>query len=123
MNRGKKPMTAKNKKSQKKESTRVSEAVPAEAVTEKGTWKILSKFPPKPAVKAKEQVDSMKKGVASKKKKQCSKHSKRSTPGQVEEDITPYAHRHPENKKVTQNLQKQNVQQSRRVTKKLSKKK
>jgi hypothetical protein len=127
MNRGKKTMTVKNKKKQTKEVLHSSNAVQAEELTkqEKGpsTWKILAKFPPKVATKGKEQLTSFQKGMKVKKKTHASKHSKRSTPGQVEEDTTPYKHIKREDKKDRQNIQKQIVTQTRRVTKKLSKKK
>ena len=67
MNRAKKPLTAKEKKHQDKETRAPLQPKEAEGATT--TWKILAKFPKRPAKKGKEQLDSSEKGVKAKKKK------------------------------------------------------
>ena len=124
MNRGKKQMTAKDKKKKDKETLNVSKAsVPEDVSKETHPWKILAKFPKKVAEKDAAEVKSAAKRVESKKKKLHSKHSKRSTPGQVEEDITPYSHapRQPDTKKTIKTVEKQSVAKGRRLSSKLSK--
>ena len=111
-------------KKKDKESRNVSEAaVPEDVSKEARPWKILAKFPKKVARKDATEVKSAAKRVESKKKKLHSKHSKRSTPGQVEEDITPYAHaqRQPESKKTLKTIEKQSVTKGRRLSSKLTK--
>ncbi len=122
MNRGKKQMSAKDIKKKDKETKKIAGAIGPQDVKEPtSTWKILSKFPKRIAAKDTAEVKSTAKRVEAKKKKLHSKHSKRTTPGEVERDITPYAHRHPESKKVVKNIEKQSVAKGLRLTQKLSK--
>lgn len=125
MNRGKKQMTAKQMKKKDKETTRVVGAVvPEETSGETRPWKILAKFPKPIAKKEASEVKGAAKRVEAKKKKGHSKRSKRSTPGQVEPDITPYAHaqRQPDTKKTIKTVEKQSIAKGRRLSQKLSKK-
>lgn len=119
MNRAKKQLTAKEKKRQDKETRSPLQPSPPEGAAT--TWKILEKFPKIPAKKGKEQLDSSMKGIKAKKKKLHSKHSKRTTPGEVEADITPYAHIHPEGKKIITGREKQSAVKAKSLNKKLSK--
>ncbi len=122
MNRGKKQFTAKEAKKQKKEALHVLGAhTPEERSEPTHTWKILAKFPKRIATKDKAEVEGTKKRSEIKRKKLHSKHSKRTTPGQVELDITPYTHHHPEGKKMIKTIEKQSVAKGRRLVKKINK--
>ena len=120
-------MTAKQMKKKDKETKNVSKALRAEDVNKeaKYNWKILEKFPKKVAEKDAREVKSAAKRVEIKKKKLHSKHSKRSTPGEVEKDTPPYSHpqRQPEGKKTIKNIESQSVAKGRRLSSKLSKSK
>lgn len=127
MNHGKKPMTPKQAKKKDKETKNVSQAIQAESVNKESThqWKILEKFPKKIAEKDAAEVNGAAKRVEIKKKKLHSKHSKRTTPGEVEMDIPPYVHhqREPESKKNLTNIENQTLAKGRRLAAKLSKSK
>ena len=83
------------------------------------TWKILAKFPKKIAAKDLSYIQSTKKEVHAKKARLHSGH-RRTTPGQVEPDITPYPHIHPESQKTVKNIEKKSVSEGRRLSRKLS---
>lgn len=122
MNHAKKALSARNNKKAQKE-IRTPPAVNEQTTKdESAEWKILSKFPKKIAKKEEEQLASMSKSMHVKKEKNLSKHSKRSTPGDVLTD-SPFPHLHPENSKAVHNLQLQNQARTRVFNKKLSKSK
>ena len=118
-------MTPKQKKKKDKETRDVSKALRPEDVNKEAThrWKILEKFPKKISEKDATEVKSAAKRVEIKKKKLHSKHSKRSTPGEVEKDIPPYSHpqRQPEGKKTIKNIKSKTVAKGQRLSSKLSK--
>lgn len=124
MNRGKKPLTARMRKRKDKETRNVAQAkTPADVNPEPTTtWKILAKFPKAIAKKDSSEVKGSMDRMEAKIKKHHSKHAKRSTPGQVETDVTPFANKiHPENKRERTNIEIQSVAQGRRLAQKLSK--
>ena len=121
MNRAKKQMPARLIKKQKKEVRLSPQATaPEEVKKEISTWKILTKFPKKIAQKDLSYVKSMQKGVGAKKAKRNTRH-RRTTPGQVEQDITPYTHIHRESKKDIKRVEKQSRSKARRLQGKLLK--
>ena len=115
MNRGKKQMTSQQARKMRKEVRNNAEAFQPEEDRAPTTWKILSKFRPRPAKKKEEELLSFEKTVSKKKRKLHSKHSKRTTPGQVEKDITPNPHIHPESQKTLAALSMQSLAKGRRV--------
>jgi len=111
-----KKMEKQIKKGQKELSSeefpRTDELTPEEA---------LSRYPKKRKKVEKPLMDSTVKNMEIKKKKQHTKHSKRTTPGEVEHRETPPAHEHREGQRWEKTLVKQNKAKRKAITSKLQK--
>ena len=77
------------------------------SLAEEAIEKLLSRLPEKSARKTKAQLLSMRKNVETKKTKRLSPHSKRTTPGDVEERDSPPGNQHIEGKRWIKTLTKQ----------------
>ena len=113
-----KKMEKQVKKGQKELSSeelpRTDELTPEEA---------LSKYPKKRQKAEKPLMDSTVKGMEIKKKKKQAKHSKRTTPGEVDHRESPPAAQHKEGQRWEKTLTKQNQGKRKALTSKLQKNK
>jgi len=83
----------------------------------------LEKYPTKRKKMEKPLMDSVKKQMAIKKKKKSTKHSKRTTPGEVDHRETAPAHVHTENERWKKTVDMQNKVKGKVLTAKLQKRK
>ncbi len=127
MNQNRHPMPKKLKKAIEKEIkkgqkklTEVEELPRTDTLTPK---KALKKYPEKVKKVEKPLMDAVVKEMEIKKKKKEHKHSKRTTPGDVDHRESPPAHIHPEGKRWKNTVDKQNQGKRKSLTAKLQKRK
>lgn len=120
MNRNRRPMPKKMRKEMEKEVKKGQKALSSEEElrsNELTSDAMLKQYP-----KAKKSlVDAAIKGMEVKKKKKSGKHSKRTTPGEVDHRETPPAHIHPENERWQKTLEMQSKGKRKSLTSKLQK--
>jgi len=121
MNRNRRPMTNKTRKGMEKEIKKgqknldtSEEQARSDQLDASGAMKQYPKI-------NKSLVDSVAKGMEVKKKKKHSKHSKRTTPGEVDHRESPPAHPHTENERWEKTLDLQSKGKGKSLTAKLQK--
>lgn len=126
MNKNRKPVTAKTRKSMEKEVKKGQKKLKSDELPRTDTLtpkKALASYPAKRQKAEKPLMDNTAKGMQVKKKKATGKHSKRTTPGEVPHRESSPAHVHPESDVWQKTLNKQNKTKRVALTKKLEKQK
>lgn len=127
MNQNRHPMPKKLKKAIDKEvkkgQKKLSETEDLPRTDTLTPKEALKKYPDKRKKVEKPLMDSVVKEMGIKKKKKEHKHSKRTTPGEVDHRESPPAHIHPEGKRWKNTVDTQNQNKRKSLTAKLQKQK
>lgn len=124
MNHNRRPMPKQARKAMEKEVKKGQKLMQEEDLPRSdqlSAKEILKKYPKKIQKLEKPILDSNIKNMQIKKKKQVGKHSKRSTPGEVEHRESPPAHIHPEGMRWEKTLVSQNKVKGKILNNKLRK--
>lgn len=124
MNRNRRPLDKKNRKDVEKQVKKGQEELSEEELLRSDQLspeEALAKYPKKRQKVEKPLMDSTVKGMEIKKKKKQAKHSKRTTPGEVNHRESPPAYEHREGARWEKTLAKQNQGKRKSVTSKLQK--
>lgn len=126
MNRNRRPMPKQTRKQMEKQVKKGQKELAEEDLPRTDTLtpaKALKKYPSKRKKVEKPLMDAVVRQMKIKKKKKSGKHSKRTTPGEVDHRESPPAHVHPESDRWQKTLELQSKTKRKILTAKLQKRK
>lgn len=124
MNRNRRPLDKQTRKKVEKQVKKGQKELSSEELPrsdELTPKEALGKYPKKRQKAEKPLMDATVKGMEAKKKKKLAKHSKRTTPGEVDHRESPPANEHREGQRWEKTLAKQNQGKRKALTSKLQK--